>query len=219
MRIHLKTTANTDLVPFNYQASLVGAFHKWLELNDIHDDISLYSLSWLKGGKKNGNGLHFQKGAYWHISSPNSEILKKVINSIQHDPGINFGMQVNEIIIQETPDFSSEVKFFVDSPVLVKRFSDDKKETQYLYNNPETDRMLTETLKHKLKEAGKDNLEVEVAFDRNYSGAKTKVTTYKGIGNKGSICPVVIKGDPEAIGFAWNVGVGNSTGIGFGALR
>ena len=40
-----------------------------------------------------------------------------------------------------------------------------------------------------------------------------------GIKNKASICPVIVKGTSEQIAFAWNVGVGNSTGIGFGALN
>jgi CRISPR/Cas system endoribonuclease Cas6 (RAMP superfamily) len=30
---------------------------------------------------------------------------------------------------------------------------------------------------------------------------------------------VIIKGTPEQLAFAWNVGLGNSTGIGFGALN
>jgi len=29
---------------------------------------------------------------------------------------------------------------------------------------------------------------------------------------------VIVEGDPRAVQFAWEVGVGNSTGIGFGAL-
>ena len=44
MRIHLKTTANTQPVPFNYQQKLVGTIHKWIGPNSIHDKISLYSF-------------------------------------------------------------------------------------------------------------------------------------------------------------------------------
>ncbi|MGN9307593.1 CRISPR-associated endoribonuclease Cas6 [Enterococcus faecium] len=58
-----------------------------------------------------------------------------------------------------------------------------------------------------------------MSFDRTYYAAKTKLVYYKNIGNKTSICPVIIEGTPEQIAFAWNVGVGNSTGIGFGALK
>ena len=52
MRIHISTTKNTSLVPFDYQQKLVGTIHKWIGTNSIHDHISLYSFSWLKGGKK-----------------------------------------------------------------------------------------------------------------------------------------------------------------------
>lgn len=52
MRIHISTTKNTSLVPFDYQQKLVGTIHKWIGDNSVHDRISLYSFSWLKGGKK-----------------------------------------------------------------------------------------------------------------------------------------------------------------------
>lgn len=39
MRIHISTTKNTSLVPFNYQQKLVGTIHKWIGENSIHDKI------------------------------------------------------------------------------------------------------------------------------------------------------------------------------------
>ena len=51
MRIHLKTTPNTKPVPFDYQQKLVGTIHKWIGDNSIHDKISLYSFSWINGGR------------------------------------------------------------------------------------------------------------------------------------------------------------------------
>ena len=68
------------------------------------------------------------------------------------------------------------------------------------------------------KKAGLNNENVSVAFDTNYPNAKVKSINYKGVDNKGSICPIIVKGTSEQIAFAWNVGVGNSTGIGFGSL-
>jgi CRISPR-associated endoribonuclease Cas6 len=62
-----------------------------------------------------------------------------------------------------------------------------------------------------------DNLEIR--FEKNYSKAKTKLIAYNGIKNKTNWCPVIIKGKPETKFFAWNVGLGNSTGIGFGAIK
>ena len=60
--------------------------------------------------------------------------------------------------------------------------------------------------------------DVNVKFDKEYLKPTIKAVTYNGVLNKGSLCPVIIEGTAEQIGFAWDVGVGNSTGIGFGAL-
>lgn len=219
MRLHLRTTENTKPVPFDYQRSLVGAFHKWLGKNKVHDGLSLYSLGWLQGGRQKGKDLHFPHGATWPISTPDKEILAKLVDSIQQDPKLAFGMQVQEVKIQLEPDFTEEHRFLVQSPVLVKRNEDSGRIAFYLYDDTKADALLTETLKNKLTKAGKEDLEISVAFDRSYPQAKTKLINYNGIRIKGSICPVILKGDPEAIAFAWNVGVGNSTGIGFGALK
>jgi hypothetical protein len=41
---------------------------------------------------------------------------------------------------------------------------------------------------------------------------------YRNISMRVNKCPVIIKGRPETKSFAWNVGIGNSTGIGLGAI-
>lgn len=219
MRLHLRTSDNSEPVPFNYQRSLVGAFHKWVGENEIHDSLSLYSLGWLHGGKANGKGLNFRAGAQWQISSPDQDLLKTLVSGIQNKPEIAYGMRAREVLLQHEPEFSSEQRFLVESPVLVKRTLDDNRVKYYLYNDQESDRLMTETLKNKLAKAGKANLDIAVSFDRNHHNPRTKLINYNGIKIKANLCPVILKGDPEAIAFAWNVGVGNSTGIGFGALK
>lgn len=42
---------------------------------------------------------------------------------------------------------------------------------------------------------------------------------YRGVKNKASWCPIRIIGNAETKLFAWNAGIGNSTGIGFGAIK
>ena len=77
---------------------------------------------------------------------------------------------------------------------------------------------MTETLKSKMKLVNLEDETLKIAFDKSYSKAKTKLITYNGINNKASLCPLIIKGKPKTKAFAWNVGIGNSTGIGFGAI-
>jgi CRISPR-associated endoribonuclease Cas6 len=220
MRLHLKTTPSQATVPFNYQENLAGALYKWLgDPEEIHQEISLYSFSWLKGGKGSKGGLIFPEGAFWNISAVDKDLLDRLIHGISQTPSLAYGMEVKEIQIEQEPEFRPEGRFLVQSPVLVKRQEENGHERFYTFDEPAADDLLTETLHHKLQKADRGDLQVEVAFDRSYRGAKTKVTTYKGIHIKGSVCPVYMKGDPEALAFAWNVGVGNSTGIGFGSLK
>ncbi len=218
MRIYLNLTPNSKTVPYTYQRNLVGTLHKWIGKNEVHDDLSLYSLSWLSGGKGYKNGLEFKTGACWYISSPNTDLIKKIISGIQEDPTVAYGMRVNEITIKETPLFPNPHRFYLDTPVFVKRRVGDK-DVHYTFQDKDIDNLMTETLKSKLREAGKNIDNISVKFDKSYHHPKTKLIQFKGINNKANYCPVVLEGDPEAIAFAWDVGIGNCTGIGFGALQ
>jgi len=71
----------------------------------------------------------------------------------------------------------------------------------------------------KLASVGVNSSGLTIEFDNTYSKPQSKLIHYKNILNKASICPVIIEGTPDQIAFAWNVGIGNSTGIGFGALK
>jgi CRISPR-associated endoribonuclease Cas6 len=79
---------------------------------------------------------------------------------------------------------------------------------------------MTKTMQTKLRAAGLEQHAdaVSVRFDTSYAGAKTKLVDIHGIKNRTSVCPVIVEGSPEAVAFAWDVGVGHSTGAGFGAL-
>lgn len=218
MRIILKTSPNTTNVPFDYQRNLVGAFHKWVGENHIHDDISLYSLSWLQGGKSTANGLNFKQGGEWHISAHDPGLLKGLITGIQSDPLISFGMEVDGITIVDVPQFGASEKFYLNSPVFVKR-NENGRIRFYLHEDKEIDQLMTQTMTTKLRKAGLNHEGIKITFDKTYHNPKTKKISFGGIDCRASFCPVIIEGTPEQIAFAWNVGVGNSTGIGFGALR
>lgn len=216
MRIHLKLTPNTETCPFNYQGHLVQKFHEWIGKNKLHDRISLYSLSWLSTGKRVKNGLNFPNGTEWFISSYDENIIKKTIKGIQANPEVAFGMFVKELSISHTPNFSTNERFQVATPVFIKR-NIGQEQKYYYFKDEEANQLLTETLQNKLKKANLDT-NVQVRFDKNYNNPYIKGVFYKGNKKKGSICPVIIEGSPESIAFAWNVGIGSNTGIGFGAL-
>ena len=219
MRIHISTTKNSSLVTIGYQQKLVGTIHKWIGNNSIHDSISLYSFSWLKGGEKVSNALNFPKGATMFISFYNDVIIKKIIKSILDDPQMFCGMSVTDITIDDTPSLENRELFFCASPIFIKRKMEDGNIKQFTYNDEQTSALLKETLTAKMREAGLEEDEtLDIKFDTSYNRKRLKLIHYRGIGNKANLCPVIIKAKPETKQFAWNVGVGNCTGIGFGAI-
>ena len=218
MRIYLHLTPNTEPVPFNYQRALVGTFHRWLGENELHDDISLYSLSWLSHGRPRGKGLDFPNGSTFQVSAPSDGLLAALVQGVFKGHQVQWGMEVREVTIQRTPDFGEQQRFVVQSPVLVQRRPEGAPHQKYyLPSDPEANGLLTETLQRKLERFGLPT-EVSVAFDSSYAQPKTKLVHYYGIDIRATFCPVIVQGDPRAVQFAWEVGVGNSTGIGFGAL-
>jgi len=221
MRLHLTLTPNTKPVPFNYQHQLTGALHKWLGENDLHDKISLYSFSWLRGKAERVNdGLNFPNGARWFISFWESKYGSDLIQGIVDQPNVINGMKVDEVRVAKTPSFNNEQRFKVASPVLVRKNVGAETRKHLTCKDDDVDEFLSRTLNRKLSEAGLGNSfePLKITFDKTYPNPKTKLVNLKGTQLRANFCPVILKGDPKAIEFAWTVGVGELTGSGFGAL-
>lgn len=221
MRIILKVSPSREVVPFNHLPVLAGVLHKWLgPNNEEHGGLSLYSFSWLQGAQFSPLGLRFPKGADWHLSALDGDFLARSIHGILSKPELRWGMRVEQCQLATPPVFTDgeEARFLCASPIFIKRSIDRTSDKHYLYTDPESDALLTQTLQHKLRAAGMDDSGVEVRFDRSYPKARTQKVMYGPIGNMANYCPVLIKGAAEQLAFAWTVGMGSSTGIGFGAL-
>jgi CRISPR-associated endoribonuclease Cas6 len=218
MRIHLKIESTNHTIPFDHQPLLVGTIHKWLGINAEHGEVSLYSFSRIEGGRATKEGLKFNRDASFFISSYDIEFIKKLVWGIQQDKTMFCGLTVKELVLEQDPDLSGRELFFVGSPIFIKRNFEDLTE-HILYTDERAPQFLKETLQTKMKLAGLSDDQFDIRFDTSYPRAKYRKINYKGIENKASWCPVIIKGSPETKLFAWNVGLGNSTGIGFGAIK
>ena len=218
MRIHLKIKSNNQIVPFNHQHLLTGVIHKWLGRNKEHGQVSLYSFSRLAGGRKAREGLIFEQGCSFVFSSANRDIIQTIIAGIQQDPELFNGLKVEEIIIQEDPDFTNKDTFYNAGPIFIKRREGERIE-HIIYTDYRANECLKQTLLTKMKQAGLSDDSLAIEFKTDYSKAGTKLITYRDIKNRANWCPVIIKAKPETKAFAWNVGLGNSTGIGFGAIK
>jgi CRISPR-associated endoribonuclease Cas6 len=220
MRLHLSLSATKTTVPFDHLPMLAGALHKWAGPNYAHDEVSLYSFSWLKGGSTvpNGKGLRFPSGAEWFISCYDEVFAKQITLGLMADPVVNYGLEVRDVGLQETPSFGGSQLFRVASPVLIKQRREDGTLEHCLYDHPQADTLLTKVLQTKLKKAGLSDPGAKITFARDYGQPRSHKVIYRGIANRASTCPVQIEGQPQTLAFAWEVGVGYSTGIGFGSL-
>lgn len=222
MKFRIYLSANTEPVPYNYAHSLCGVFHQWLGPNDLHNMMSLYSLGWLNKARAANGGLWFENGSHWDIGIYNDDIAERLIRGLLLKDFWFFGMQIRKVARLEPPDFSEgRHRFLANSPIILRKMLDDGTRKYLLYSDGfESTHALTRLFRGKLREAGKKELAetVYARFDDGFRNPKTKLVDIKGIKNKGSVCPVIAEGPPEALEFLWEVGAGELTGVGFGSL-
>lgn len=219
MRILIRTTKNNNIIPFNYQGLLAGTLHKWLEYNEIHNKMSLYSFSWLSGTSINRQGFNCPNGATWFISFYDNTYVKKIIKSIMSSPDMFCGLRVTDVIIKETPIFSEMKCFKLASPILLKEKKDNDNIIHITYKDDNVDELLEKSIRHKMKMANiPEDDSLKITIDKNSSECKTKFVKIHNIGNRCFLCPIKIEGSDITKEFIWNVGLGNSTGVGFGSL-
>lgn len=152
------------------------------------------------------------------ISFHDERIVKQIIKTILEEPEMFCGLTVSDITIDNDPQLSDIESFYCASPIFIKRKLADGSIKQFNYDDADANQYLKETLLSKMREAGLEDNSLDIRFDTSFSKKKLKLVRYHGIGNKASLCPVIIKAKPETKLFAWNVGIGNCTGIGFGAI-
>lgn len=222
MRVIFNLSYNTNSVPFNHLHKLTGALHKWLgSENKQHDGPSLYSIGWLQGGHAEDGALTFPDGAQWELSFYRKSVAERVFEGAQVNPEVAYGMRVVRVEREPTPEFGGMYRFTAGSPVLTRQRREDGGRDHLIHSDPDADATLTRTLRYKMEVAGFEDSdrEVMVGFDRSYDDPRTKLVSYQDINFRGSICPVIVAGSPAAVQFAYDVGVGELTGCGFGFLE
>ncbi len=220
MRLKIKITKSKTTIPFDYQQKLVGTIHKWFGENENHGKQSLYSFSHLQGSELVKTGFNFPEGAILYFSSSDNVLLTRIYKGIKADSTLFNGLKVYEIDMIPEPAFRNRERFSLLSPLFFKQKIEGKKNPKHLtFEDDEVDKLLTEATKKRLEFNGIADETLKIKFDRTYQGKKTKVINYRGIGNKCSVCPIIVEGKFDTMEFLWNNGVGHSTGIGFGCLK
>ena len=225
MRITLNLTGTRTPVPFDYPHAVCRKLHDWLgKDNKWHSTMSLYSIGNLRGGKLNRQTgmLDFRQGGRIAISAWDKEFLHKILDAFGNSSDFVYGMQIRDAVMQPPPRFRENQRFMLDAPVLLKKGHEDGSYKYITYKEPEeAARLLTLSARHKMEVAKlpEEHQQIQVRFDPYFEKAQTKLIKVKQIQNLTSLCPILADGTPEAMSFLWSVGIGNSTGAGFGALK
>lgn len=220
MKLQIRLSPNKQPVPFDYLHKLGGVLHKWLGAqNQWHGSRSLYGFGGLSGGGMKDGALDFPEGATWQIGFPAQEGILHIMKGMMMDRDVFFGMKVRDVREIESPNFSLLHRFVVNTPILLRNPRPNGSQAHILWYEEKANVLLNARIRKKLEEVGLGEEPLFLQFDTRYQGAKAKIVKIKDIEMKGSICPIEASGSAKALKFLWEVGAGELTGMGFGALR
>ncbi len=219
MRIKINFSKNTEPLMINNQELLNSYIHKCLGANnEYHDAKSNYSISMLCGGKLNNDKktLSFKNGGYIIVSSFDEVFINKLISGILTNINFTHGMKFKGIEPIEEKLVNGWNHFSTLSPILLK--SNDKKEFITITQSDFSKKM-EKHIKNKVQKINPDldvsDLKININDHPNH---KTKAIKVKNILNIASKCNISIFTNKKVATLLYSIGLGQSTGSGFGAI-
>lgn len=219
MRIKVEFTKPIEPISVNNQ-NLVNSFvHRVLGKNNkYHDAKSNYCVSQLCGGKlTEDKTLLFENNPYNIISSDDMEFMNKIIIGLMNNKNFCNGSQFLNMSFINENFYNGWNHFFTLSPVLLKETIDGK--TRYITINDEDfiDKLKNQLI-NKLKTIDSNldlnDFEIEIAKE----GRKVRKILIKNVMNYASSFKISIKTNKIVAEKLYNLGLGQSTGSGFGCI-
>lgn len=181
-----------------YHTKMLGVIHKWIGENNVHDTMSLYSFS------------HIRKGGYFFFTAYDNKLISRVLHGITNDPVLWEGVIVTDLKVQNSFLGNDKEIFSMSSPVLLKEY------TEHVTDIKRAPAIAKRILNKKAKSVGLDLGDYDIEF---VNFEKTKLVGIHHIKNRAFYSDVHITGSEIAKRFALQVGLGNSTGSGFGFIN
>lgn len=216
MRIKLNFTKNTDNVPNNLEV-LTSYIHNCLGRNNqYHNNTSNYCISNMQGGTviNGGREISYLNGGYILVTSKDVKFIDAFIMGAEKNKEYGYGMSfINFDIINDT--FYNGKNYFLatETGILLK----DKNDTFVTIKDANFAEFLKDRLIKKLSlrhpNLNLSNVKVSV------NGYKSKNVYLHKIKNISSTCNIVVECDKKVAEAIYNMGIGISTGSGFGTLK
>jgi CRISPR-associated endoribonuclease Cas6 len=221
MRLKILLSPTKNELPINNQHLVNSFIHRALgKNNDYHDTKNDYSISSLQGGKwvKNTNRISFDNGGYITISSLDEKFINNILinlySTIFYEDikiiGIEF---VDEVFSNGWNHFSTL------SPFLIKTYIDKKKYSFLTLNDVDFKDKVKTYLINKISKINPklnlDGFDVEIIDHKSH---KVKKVLVKNVINLANQCQISIFCSIEVAKLLYNIGIGQSTGSGFGTI-
>lgn len=223
MRIRIKFNGKNGNVPFSTQASVNSYIHDCLGRNNgFHDKASDYSLTSLQGGCINEarSGLRFEDDAFIIVSSQNADFMGRLIMGVMKHRQFAYGMTLSDIEHMEEDMHDGWNHLTTITPILLKRGYEQKGPQDYWKVGDEGyAEHLRSHLVNKLSKMDPtldlNGLEIIVP-ERPFN--RVKKIMVKNVPNFASNCWVSIKCSKKVATMVYHLGLGQSTGSGFGTV-
>ncbi|SET13032.1 CRISPR-associated endoribonuclease Cas6 [Anaerobranca gottschalkii] len=240
MRIVLEITSEKEInLPIQYNHIVQGFIYE--NLADevfrffIHDEgfefnkrkFKLFTFSKILGKfviDKIGNRIIFQSPIKLVISSPIDKFINEFGKALLEKDKFYLGknnIQISKIEVVNKGNFSDNVKIRTLSPIVIYSTVEENGKKRTIYHKP-GDESFTLLIRRNIekkyqllykKEPPTDDFEIKAA---NLEKIRLAVINYKNTIIKGYSGDFILKGNPELISLAYDVGLGSKNSQGFG---
>lgn len=223
MRIKIKFSGVNGNVPFATQANVNSYIHACLgRNNDYHDAKSPYSISSLLGGKMNeaATGLSFDNDAFIVVSSLDTTFMSKLLVGVISHREFAYGMKLADVEHVNEELFDGWNHFTMLTPFMIKKVKSPKGRADYWTLDDEGfEQHVRDHIVNKLKKIDPSidltGFELRIP-DRPFN--KVRRIMVKNVPNFANNCWVSIKSTKHVASMIYHLGLGQSTGSGFGTL-
>lgn len=234
MRLKISFSKTNLPIPKCNQHYINSFIHKKLGNNNIyHDSPSDYNISTLLGGRTENNSReveYYRDGAYFYISSQDDVFLNNIVSKLEEGDVLCEGLVFEEYSLIEPETFyngENNIRFL--SPLVLKT-SKNRIDKYHFYTEPDFLDILKETTIKRLVaydnslnnilKLNLNNFDISIADSPKN---KTVKVDYKIIDNKkifvlGNMCNLNITTNKKVMEVLYNIGLGKSTGSGFGTF-
>lgn len=220
MRIKLKFSGTKEQVPFETQKNVNGYIHKCLGFgNKYHDAKNDYCVSSLLGGKVENGVLTYPDGAYILVTSENMDFINSLVGGVIQNTDLAFGMKFIGIDYISEKFYDGWNYFRTLTPFLIKEYKDKKTYSYLKLGDKDFNNKVENYLKTKIAKIDPtldlSDFKVEIP---NMPFNKVKKIMVKNVSNYANNCQLAIHTNKKVAKLLYNIGIGQSTGSGFGTI-